>query len=115
MTGLSDFVCNSIEEFFDDEDEFDKLLSSVGQEELDNVLENSGTLVEAAPQPHPSFETAAPRDLYSDTKTKTGTNTLCRSPHWNIHHVPLFKASFIVECILCVHPSIHNGIYSINL
>ena len=45
MTGLSDFVCDSIEEFFGDEDEFDKLLSSVGQEELDSVLENSGALV----------------------------------------------------------------------
>jgi len=45
ITGLSDFG---------DEDEFDKLLSSVGQEELDSVLENSGA-VEAAPQPHPSF------------------------------------------------------------
>ena len=45
--GLSrDFVCDSIEEFFGDvEDEFDKLLSSVGQEELDSVLENSGALV----------------------------------------------------------------------
>ena len=45
MTGLSDFVCDSFEEFFGDEDEFEKLLSSVGQEELDSVLENSGALV----------------------------------------------------------------------
>ena len=42
---LSDFVCDSIEEFFGDEDEFEKLLSSVGQEELDSALENSGALV----------------------------------------------------------------------
>jgi len=81
MTGLSDFFCDSIEEFFGDEDEFDKLLSSVGREELDSVIENSRVLVAAAPQPHSSFETAAPGDLYSDTKTKTGTKTLCRSPH----------------------------------
>ena len=45
MTALSDFVCDSIEEFFGDEDEFEKLLSSVGQEELDSALENSGALV----------------------------------------------------------------------
>jgi len=50
-------------EFFGDEANFDKLLSSVGQEELDGMLENSGALVAAAPQPHPSFEKAAPRDL----------------------------------------------------
>ena len=63
MTELSDFVCDSIDEFFSDEDEFDKLLSSVGQEELDSMLENSGALVAAAPQPHTSFEKAAPGDL----------------------------------------------------
>jgi len=45
MTGLSNFVCDSVEEVFGNEDEFDKLLSSVGQEELDSVLENSGALV----------------------------------------------------------------------
>ena len=45
VTRLSDFVCDSIEEFFGDKDEFDKLLSSVGQEELDSTLENSGALV----------------------------------------------------------------------
>ena len=38
-------LCDSIEEFFGNEDEFDKLLSSFGQEELDSVLENSGALV----------------------------------------------------------------------
>ena len=81
MTGLSDIVCDSIKEFYGNEDEFDKLLSSVGQEELDSVIENSRALVAAAPQPHSAFEMAAPGDLYSDTKAKTGTKTLCRSPH----------------------------------
>ena len=38
-------LCDSFEEFFGDEDEFEKLLSSVGEEELDSALENSGALV----------------------------------------------------------------------
>jgi len=42
---------------------FDKLLSSVGQEEPDSVLENSGALVATAPQPHISFEKTAPGNL----------------------------------------------------
>jgi len=61
MTELSD--CDSIEELFGDEDELDKLLNSVGLEELDSVLENRGALVAAMPQPHPWFEKATPGDL----------------------------------------------------
>ena len=65
-------------EFFSDEDEFDKILSSVGQEELDSVLENSGALVAAVPQPHPFVRKAAPGDLQR-YKDKNGTKTL-KSP-----------------------------------
>jgi len=75
MTELSDFVCDSIDEFFGDEDNFDKLLSSVGQEELDSMLENSGALVAAAPQPHPSFKKAAPGDLQRYRDKNRNKNT----------------------------------------
>ena len=82
MTELSDFVCDSIDEFFGNEDYFDKLLSSVGQEELDRMLENSGALVAAALQPHPSFKKAALGDLQQYKDKNRNKNTEQSTSTW---------------------------------
>jgi len=46
------------------------------------MLENSGALVAAAPQPHPSFEKAAPGDLQRYRDKNRNKNTEKSTSTW---------------------------------